>query len=273
LVVVKVGGTLAGDVDAVSRDLAELVAQGTRPVVVHGGSADIAALTSRLGLPDRRLVSPDGMATRHTDEAALEAITLAMCGITKPRLVGALNAVGVAAVGLTGLDAGLIRARRKHTHRAVVDGRTVLVRNNHSGRVSRVNTELLRTLLTAGLVPVLSPPVLAEDGRPVNADADRVAAAVAGALGAETLILLTGAAGVLADPDDPGSTLTELSVEPDALPAYAGGGMRMKLIAATEALHAGVGQVLIGDGRVRHPIRQAVSGESSTSVVLRRPAC
>lgn len=273
LVVVKFGGTVADEVDAVSRDLADLVAQGARPVVVHGGSADIAVLTSRLGLPERRLVSPDGTTTRHTDQATLEAITLAMCGMTKPRLVTALNAAGVAAIGLTGLDAGLIRASRKHTHRAVRDGRTVLVRDNHSGLVSGVNTDLLHTLLAAGLVPVLSPPVLAEDGRPVNADADRVAAAVAGALAADLLLLLTGAAGVLADPDDPGSTLVELPVEPGTLPGCAGGGMRMKLIAATEALQAGVGRVRIGDGRGRHPIRQALSGGSSTSVVLRRPAC
>ncbi|MEO6700610.1 MAG: [LysW]-aminoadipate kinase [Jatrophihabitantaceae bacterium] len=273
LVVVKFGGSIATRSEAVSRDLAALARSGTPLVVVHGGSVDISGVRARLGLPDRRLVAPDGLSTRHTDPATLEAIMMALCGLTKPRLVQALTAAGAIAVGLTGLDAGLLRARRKHAHRSVVDGRTVVVRDNQSGRISEVNTGLLRLLVEAGMVPVVSPPAMAEDGQPVNVDADRVAAAVAVALQASCLVLLTGAAGVLADPDDPTSTLPNLTIDQQSLPDCATGGMRMKLIAASDALRDGVPRVLIADGRTEQPVRRALAGIGSTTVGIRRQAC
>lgn len=237
-------------------------------VLVHGGSADIGRLSELLGKPDRRLVSPDGLSTRYTDSDALQTLTLALCGVTKPRLLAALQAAGVQAVGLTGIDAGLLRARRKTVHRAVREGRTVVVRDNHSGRIEQVNARLLRTLLAAGLVPVISPPALAEDGGAVNVDADRAAAAVAAALGRATLVLLTDTRGLLRDPADSGSTISELALDPAGLPDCAGGGMRMKLIAAGEALSAGVDQVVIGDGRAEQPIRQALDARGSTRITL-----
>lgn len=234
---------------------------------MHGGSADIGRLAALLGQPVRRLVSPDGLSTRYTDSTALHTLILALCGITKPRLLHALQAAGVPAVGLTGIDAGLLRARRKTAHRAVVEGRTILVRDNHSGRIVQVNAGLLQNLLAAGLVPVISPPALAEDGGAVNVDADRAAAAVAASLDQATLVLLSDVPGVLNDPDDGGSTLSEVALGPAGLPGCASGGMRMKLVAASEALHAGVARVVIGDGRVERPIRQALAARG-TEVTL-----
>ena len=263
-VVVKCGGNGAVDPVAVCADVAELAGGGRPVVLAHGGSAEIDGLGDRLGVPRRRLVAPDGVTTRLTDGAALEVVQLALAGLVKPRLVGALVAAGVPAVGLTGVDGGLLRARRKTAHRAVVDGRRVVVRDDHSGRVVEVNGRLLWTLLRAGLLPVVSPPALAEDGRPVNADADRAAAAVAGALGAETLVMLTGAPGVLADPDDEGSVLATCEVPAAGAPPHRGGGIGIKLIAAREALLAGVPRVLIGDGRrPDRPVLAALSGRAT----------
>jgi acetylglutamate/LysW-gamma-L-alpha-aminoadipate kinase len=266
--VAKCGGAVALEPDALCRDVAALISAGVPVVLVHGGSADIDRLAERLGQPHRRLVAPDGLSTRHTDSEALQTLILGLCGITKPRLLSALQAAGVPAVGLTGIDAGLVRARRKSAHRVVRDGRVVIVRDNHSGRIERVDARVLRSLLAAGLVPVISPPALAEDGAAVNVDADRVAAAVAAALDGATLLLLTDTPGVLADPGDSGSTISELTLDPDALPDCAGGGMRMKLNAAGEALRAGVGRVVIGDGRPERPIRQALDNQGSTRVTL-----
>lgn len=259
---------MALEPDALCRDVAALMSTGVPVVLVHGGSADIDRLAERLGQPHRRLLAPDGLSTRHTDSEALQTLILGLCGITKPRLLSALQAAGVPAVGLTGIDAGLLRARRKSAHRVVRDGRVVLVRDNHSGRIERVDARLLRSLLAAELVPVISPPALAEDGAAVNVDADRVAAAVAAALGGATLLLLTDTRGVLGDPEDSGSTISELALDPAALPDWARGGMRMKLIAAGEALRAGVHRVVIGDGRAARPIRQALEAQGSTSVSL-----
>ena len=177
----------------------------------------------------------------------------------------------VPAVGLTGMDGGMLRARRKAAVRAVVDGRTVLIRNNHSGRITTVNTELLETLLHAGYVPVISPPGIDEHDHPVNLDADRAAAALAAALGADQLLLLTGAPGVLADPDEPTSVQTTVLISPTSAPdPSATGGMALKLIAAREALTCGVATVRIADGRIPEPVRRALAGAGTTVRISER---
>lgn len=269
--VVKCGGN--GDVDAtaVCEDVAELVRQGRRVVVVHGGSADIEDLAQQLGVPQRKQVAPDGVSARHTDERTLEVVTLALAGRVKPRLVRSLVEQGVRAVGLTGIDAGLLVARRKKAQRAVVDGRVVLVRDNHSGVVDTVDGEFLGTLLDTGAVPVISPPAITPDGEIVNIDADRAAAAVAAALDAESLVLLTGAPGVQQDPGDEHSVLPICHVPPAGRPPrWARGGMALKLVAAREALLGGVRRVLVADGRCRGPVRRALSG-TGTQVALEQP--
>lgn len=266
ITVIKCGGTGAVDPMAVCADVAELYHQRRQAVLVHGGSADIDVLAGQMGVATRRLVSPDGVSTRYTDAAMLDVVTLALAGRVKPRLVTALARLGVPAAGLTGLDCHLLRARRKATHRAMIDGRRMLVRDDHSGRVTEVNVGVLASLLAAGIVPVVSPPALAEDGAAVNADADRVAAAVAAALHAETLVMLTGAPGVLANVDDEGSMLPVYRVPVAGAPTDVSGGMRLKLVAAREALAAGVPRVLVADGRRQHPVAAALAAEATRIV-------
>ena len=261
LTVVKCGGTL--DTGPVCADVARL---GGRVVVVHGGAPEIARLASELGVRQRTLVSPAGVKSRHTDPAMLDVVTLAMTGRAKPRLLHALTSCGVRAVGLTGLDAGLLRARRKAAQRTVVDGRTVVVRDDHSGRVVSVEAGLLRALLDGGFTPVVSPPAAGEDGRPLNVDADRAAAAVAAALEADRLLLLTAAPGVLTDASDETSALARCELLPEGLVPYAAsGGMHRKLIAAREALLGGVREVIIADGRIPRPLTEI----SGTTVEIR----
>lgn len=267
IIVVKCGGHAAVDPSAVCEDVARLSREGPAVALVHGGSADIERLAGRLGVVSRRLVAPDGVSARHTDPSMLEVVHLALAGLAKPRFVAALAACGTSAVGLTGLDGGLLRARRKSAHRAVVDGRRVVVRDDHSGRITSVNDRLLRTLLDGGHTPVISPPAVAEDGRPVNADADRVAAAVAVSLRASTLVLLTGAPGVLTDPADERSVLPVCAVPDAGPPQYREGGMGLKLVAAREALRGGVARVLIADGRSAEPVASALRGQATRVVV------
>ncbi|MEV5826924.1 [LysW]-aminoadipate kinase [Spirillospora sp. NPDC052242] len=258
--VVKCGGAVPPG--PVCADLAGLAG---RVVLVHGGGPEVDGLAGELGVPARTLVSPSGVTSRHTDPAMLEVVTLALAGRVKPRLLRALAAAGVPAVGLTGLDGGLLRARRKPAQRTVRDGRTVLVRDDHSGRLTGVRPRVLRVLLDGGFVPVVSPPALGEDGAPVNVDADRAAAAVAGALGAERLILLTTAPGLLRDAADEDTVLDRCALAPDGpVPYAASGGMHRKLIASREALLAGVPRVSVCDGRVPRPVTAALRGAGTT---------
>ncbi|MFE6165350.1 [LysW]-aminoadipate kinase [Streptomyces sp. NPDC056486] len=267
LTVVKCGGAAGVDPARVCADVAALVKSGERVVLVHGGSAELEQLAARLGVEQRTITARSGVTSRYTDEATLEVLTLALAGQVKPALLVELAGHGIAAVGMTGLDTGLLRARRKTAIRARVDGRTVLVRDDHSGRIAEVEPAALKVLLDAGITPVVSPPALAEDGRPVNVNADRAASAVAVALGASRLVFLTAAPGVLADPRDESSRLARCELPADGTPPGAEGGMAVKLIAAREALVGGVPEVLIADGRAEGPVRRALAGES-TAVAL-----
>ncbi|WP_052863987.1 [LysW]-aminoadipate kinase [Streptomyces niger] len=272
LTVIKCGGNPSVDAASICADVARLAGEGQSVLLVHGGSGEIARLAGRLGVPQRTLVSPDNVSTRYTDPATLEVVVLALAGGVKPKIVAELARLGVASVGLTGLDGGMLRARRKSAVRSVVDGRTTLVRDNHSGRLGEVRTELPEALLRSGFVPVVSPPAIDEHGHPVNVDADRVAAALAAALGADRLVLLTGAPGVLADPTDETSVLSTYEVPATGAPGgFAGGGMALKLVAAREALTGGVPSVCIADGRVPEPVSHALAG-SGTAVTIGSPS-
>jgi [amino group carrier protein]-L-2-aminoadipate/L-glutamate 6-kinase len=253
LTVVKFGGSV--DPGPMSADVAALLERGQGVIVVHGGAPEISRLAAQLGVPERTLLSPAGVTSRHTDPAMLDVITLAMTGRAKPGLIRSLAAQGVRAVGLTGLDGGLLRARRKPAQRTVADGRMVLVRDDYSGRVVSVATDVLRLLLDGSLTPVVSPPAAGEDGGPLNVDADRAAAAIAAAMGADRLLLLTSAPGLLTDLTDAASVLRRCVLPADGpVPHAATGGMHRKLIAAREALLGGVPEVIIGDGRKPRPL-------------------
>ena len=165
---------------------------------------------------------------------------LALSGKVQTDLVAALARRGVRALGLSGVDASLILAKRKVGARAVIEGRVIHLTDDLSGTVERVDAELLRTLLSAGLVPVVGPPAITADGEVVNVDADGVAAAVAGALGATALVLLTNVPGVLRNKDDPSSLIPRIRAEEiDSVLPLALGRMRKKLIAARDAVRAG----------------------------------
>jgi acetylglutamate/LysW-gamma-L-alpha-aminoadipate kinase len=265
-IVVKVGGGADVDRTAILADVAELVAADRPVVVVHGGGPEIDRVSGQLGVAPKHLTSASGTRSRHTDAAALDAMQLALCGRVKPRIVTGLTRLGVHAVGLTGLDGPLVEAARKTAIKVVEDGRVRVVRDDRSGRITNVDSRLLETLTAAGWVPVLSPPACGGAEGPLNVDADRMAAAVAAAVGAAAVVFLSDVPGLLRDRADPSSVVAELRVgDPEAL-EWAAGRMRHKVLAAQEALVLGVPTVVIGDGRLPNPIRAALSGRGTTLV-------
>jgi len=265
-VVVKIGGAKAVDPAGAVADIADLVAADEPVAVVHGGSTAVDDLLDRLGIEPTYVETPGGVVGRFTDEATMEAFTMAMGRVNTAALVATFREAGVDAVGLSGVDGGLITGARKSAVRVVEDGKKKIKRGDHSGKIESVNAELLETLLEDGYTPVAGPPMLADDGVPVNTDADRAAAAVAGALGA-TLVVLTDVAGVYADPDDP-ETLIESVTSPaeyDALTDAAEGFMTKKVMAATEALERGASEVVVADANADAPVTAAL-GESGTHI-------
>ena len=268
-VVVKIGGAKAVDPAGAVGDVAHLAANGREVVVVHGGSTVVDEVIERLGMEPEYVESASGVTGRFTDAETMEAFTMAMAGKLNTELTAQFREAGVDAVGLSGVDGGLLSGPRKSAVRVIEDGKKKIRRGEHSGRIESVNADLLSGLLDDGYSPVVSPPMEGKESdggvTPVNTDADRAAAAVAGALGAD-LVLLTDVAGVYADPDDP-DTLIESASTPDELTAVedaAEGFMGKKVMAAKEALSGGSGRVIVADANVNDPIVAALGGAGTT---------
>lgn len=259
LIVIKVGGGRGIDIGPVVDEAASLIEAGRPVVLVHGGSHETDAVSARLGHPARTITSPSGHTSRRTDRATLEIFEMVYCGKINKGVVERFRARGVDAVGLSGIDGGVWTGVRKPAIRAVEDGRTVIVRDDLSGRVESVDAGLLRLLLGDGRTPVLTPPAVTRDGVAINVDADRAAAATAAALGAGTLLLLSNVPGVLVDPDDR-STVIDRVDDPEHVRRAARGRMKNKVLAAEEALAGGVGRVIIGSARVDGAIGRALAG-------------
>jgi [amino group carrier protein]-L-2-aminoadipate 6-kinase len=256
-IVVKIGGAPGNRTDRVLDELAH------RPecLLVHGGSAEVDRLGAALGRPAEYYTSPSGVVSRRSDAAHLETVVLALAGAVQTGLVAALGARGVRAVGLSGVDGRLLLARRKEGPRARIDGKVVRLADDLSGTIESVNVDLLNALRTAGLFAVVGPPAVTATGEVVNVDADRAAAAVAGAVHAEALVLLTNVPGLLERKDDPSSRIPRIARgEIDRYLPLAEGRMRKKLLAAREAIAAGVGRVVIGPSDVPDPIAGALGG-------------
>lgn len=264
MLIVKCGGALGDNVAAICEDLAQLARSGERIVLVHGGSTAANTLGERLGTPPRFLLSSSGVRSRYTDAATLDVLTQALTGQVNPMLVTKLLRLGVKAIGLSGVDGALVQARRKPAVRATLDGRLRMIRDDLTGRITQVNVDLLRMLLDAGYLPVISPPALDPEHGAVNVDADRMAAAVAVALGVNRLVLLSNVPGLLRDPIDPSTVIDKIPGETlETFMPLAEGRMKLKLIASGEAISGGVECVMIGDGRLPAPVYQALAGKGT----------
>ncbi len=262
--VVKIGGARAVDPAGAIADIATRVDDGEELVVVHGGSTAVDQLLADLGEEPTYVTNPSGVTGRFTDERTMEIVSMAMAGNVNVDLTVALKNVGVDAIGLSGVDGGLLTGPRKSAVRVLEDGKKKIKRGDHAGRIEAVNEELLGLLVGEGYTPVVSIPMLADDGVAVNADADRSAAAVAGALAAD-LLLLTDVAGVYADPDDP-ATRIDAVTSPRELAAVedaAEGFMTRKVMAAVEALERGASTVTIADANVEQPVTRAADGDGT----------
>jgi len=262
--VVKVGGADGIDAAAVCDDVAALWRGGRQVVLVHGGSAETNRVSEQLGIPPRFVTSPGGHQSRYTDRATLEVFEMVYCGKVNKAYVEMLQARGVNAVGLSGIDGRLFEGTLKGSVRSVEAGRVLVLRGDHTGTVERVNVDLLRLLLGAGYLPVLTPPAISHDGVAMNVDGDRAAGAVAVALGAEALVLLSNVPGLLREFPDEATLVERVSAaHSEEAMAVAQGRMKKKVMGAVAAVEGGVGRVVLGDARVTQPVRRALEGRGT----------
>jgi acetylglutamate kinase len=249
--VVKLGGDVLADrevLDQVAAQLALLYSLSIRLVVVHGGGPQASAMSRRLGQEPQLIAG-----RRVTDNGALEVAKMVYAGLLNTDLLAALREHEIQAVGLSGVDADLLTARRRPPVRVVDDNGTAReVDFGHVGDIELADPRVLTTLLDARFVPVVASLAGDGDGNVYNVNADTVAESLAVALKAQKLIFLTGAPGVLRDRDDPTSLVT--FADPDELAALMAsgalsGGMRPKVEACIRAATGGVERTHIIDGR------------------------
>ncbi len=249
--VVKYGGHAMGDAD-LARDFAEdivlLKAVGINVVVVHGGGPQIGAMLKRVGVESSFI---DGL--RVTTKETAEIAEMVLCGAINKELVGWINGAGGKAVGISGKDGGFVHATKvSRTQKDPDSNIERIIDLGFVGEPDRVDRSIIDTISSAGMIPVVAPIGVGDDGHTYNINADTMAGAIAGALGATRLLLLTDVAGVL---DKAGNLLTDL--DPKSLAALVAdgtisGGMIPKVETCVNAVQAGVDAAVIIDGRVPH---------------------
>lgn len=261
MIVLKIGGSRGINFDFVCTDIAAVTKSGTQIVVMHGAGNDANELGEKLGYPAKHVTSPQGYTSRYTDRATLEIFVMAACGKINTFLVERLQKLGVNAIGLSGVDGRLLEGTRKDAIRIVENGKQRVLRDDYTGKVEKVNAELMRSLLSSRYVPVIAPLAISYQGDAINIDGDRAAAMIAGALGAEQLIILTNVPGLLQKYPDESSLIKHIDKNRvEASIDFAEGRMKKKVLGASEALALGVRQVIFADGRIEQPIERAVQG-------------
>ena len=267
-VVVKYGGHAMGEeslAENFGADIALLKQVGINPVVVHGGGPQINAMLKRLAIQSTFV---DGL--RITDEAMVEVVEMVLSGTVNKQVVTLINRAGALAVGISGKDGGLIRARK--LTRTTIDPESHIERHLDLGLVGEpdvVDVRVIDALTGAGLIPVIAPVGFGADGRTYNINADTVAGAIAGALGAKRLLMLTDVAGVLDAQRRLIPEMTLLDVRQGIDAGTITGGMIPKVENCAEAVRQGVQGAVILDGRQPHACLLEMFTEGGIGTLIR----
>ena len=259
IIVVKYGGNAMVNDDLrqqVMEDIVLLWLVGVRVVLVHGGGPEISDLMTRLG---KKPEFVDGL--RVTDQETVDIVQMVLAGKVNKTLVKLLGKRGGKSMGISGMDGGLIKAKMRNPDLGYV------------GSIVSVNIQPVMDLLEKGYIPVISTLGCDEEGNTYNINGDTAAAYIAGALGAERLIMMTDIAGVLRDKDDPSTLIPELTIN-DAVKLFEkkviAGGMIPKIECCIDAIHRGVESVIIMDGRVPHSIlMELLTDEGAGTMVVK----
>ena len=259
IVVVKYGGNAMVNPqlkEQVMEDIALLWLIGVKVVLIHGGGPEISETMAKLG---KKAVFVDGL--RVTDKETVDIVQMVLAGKVNKTLVNLIQMKGGHAVGLSGIDGGIIEAKMKNEDLGYV------------GEITKIRTQPITDLLEKHYIPVISTVASDRQGNTYNINGDTAAAYIAGALGAERLIMMTDIAGILMDKDDPSTLIPYLTVE-EAKGLYdqgvISGGMIPKVDCCIEALEHGVKHVVIMDGRIPHSIlMELLTDEGAGTMVMK----
>jgi acetylglutamate/LysW-gamma-L-alpha-aminoadipate kinase len=260
MIIVKIGGGDGINIDGVIEDLSGL---DDRYIIVHGANALRDRLAEDLGQPKQVLTSVKGYSSVYSDEKLLDVMMMAYAGLRNKRIVELCHRHGINAVGLSGLDGKIVQGRRNKGIR-VYQGKKLKIVRDFSGKPQRVNAPLLELLLDNGYVPVLTVPIIDEQNAAINTENDDVVRVLQQALHAHLVINLIGAPGFLENKDDESSLIQKIAAaELEAREQQVDGRMKRKMLAVRKLFEHGASRVIIGDGRLEHPVADALAGKGT----------
>ena len=260
MIIIKIGGGRDVNLKGVVQDLATLT---ERFIIVHGANAVRDEIAAKMGYPTRSVTSVSGYASVLSDEKAIDAIMMGYAGIQNKRLVELCQQRGINAVGLSGLDGKLVQGARNKGIRVRQNEKTIMMRD-FSGKPKQINQELIALLLDHGYVPVICIPIIDENNFAINSENDDIVAVLQESLHADTVIQLIEAPGFMDDINDNNSLVPNISrAELDAREAQVEGRMKRKMLALKKLMENGAARVIISDGRVDHPVQDALSGKGT----------
>jgi acetylglutamate/LysW-gamma-L-alpha-aminoadipate kinase len=257
MILVKIGGGESINLEAVVADLGR---QDSAFIIVHGANVLRDQISAKLGLEKTILTSASGYSSVFSDQDAIDVILMSYAGLRNKRIVELCQRNNINAVGLTGLDGRLVQGERNKGIRVRENGKT-LIKRDLSGKPRAINTGLLRLLLDNGYCPVLTIPIVDEKGFAINSENDDIIVKIAAALEIDTVIQLIEAPGFLDNPDDESSLVERMTTaELNAREAVVEGRIKRKLLALTRLCANGKTRVIISDGRIEHPVEDALNG-------------
>ena len=264
MITIKIGGSVVDNLHPSTIADIKKVAQKEGVILVHGGGKEVTKVTEQLGKEPKFVVSPSGIKSRYTDKETSEIFTMVMSGRINKAIVQMLQKNGINAVGLSGMDGKTIEANRKKKLMIMNEkGRKQMIDGGYTGKISNVNSELIKTIMGKGYTPVISPIAISEESEFLNVDGDRAAANVAGHVNSDKVLFITNVDGLLMED----KLVEKLSLEEakEIMPKI-GFGMEKKILAATEALEMGVSEALIANGQRENPISSAIEHNKCTVI-------
>ena len=264
MITIKIGGSVVDDLHSSTILDIKKVIESEGVVIVHGGGKEVTKVCKQLGKEPKFVTSPSGIKSRYTDKETVEIFTMVMAGRINKAIVQMLQKNGINAIGLSGVDGRIIQAERKKKLLIVNEkGRKQAIDGGYTGKITEINSKLIKSLLDQGLTPVISPVAISEESEFLNVDGDRAAANIAGKIGSDKVLFITNVDGLLMDD----KLVTKLTlVEAKEIRPKIGPGMEKKILASTEALDMGVKEALIANGQKENPISSAISHDNCTVI-------
>ena len=263
-IVIKIGGDLLKEnLNYVISDLLKIHADNKKILLCHAGADIVTTVAEKMGKPQIFTFSTKGYKARYVDEETRDIYLMVVAGLNNKRIVKEMIVKDLPAVGISGIDGGMIIADRFKKAMVILDGKKKL-KDNYTGKPSKLNVQLIETLWEKNYIPVIASVAISEDNEIVAGDSDRISNAIAVATKADKLILLTDVDGVL---DKNNKLINHINNQSaDSILENVTGGMKTKLITALKSASEGIKQVIIASGLQENPILKALANENCTII-------